>query len=280
MRLSITIAVGAAALAAPLAALRPQSASFTVVERAEWRAPFDSAGVEGTFALRRLGSSTVEAYDAARAARGFIPASTFKIPNSLIALETGIVRDERQRFPFSWPRASIAAWNRDHTFRTALKYSVVPVYQQIAREVGEARYGQWLARLDYGNRDPHGGVDHFWLDGDLRTSALQQIDFLSRLAELRLPLSERSQRIVSAMLVQEANACWVLRAKTGLAGISATREVEPIGWYVGWVETDTATWAFAMNIHARKDGDSAARIPITKSLLARAGVIPAGGCGG
>ena len=233
--------------------------------------------------LRRLdpdGSAPLDVYDAERAHRRYLPASTFKIPNSLVALELGVVRDERQRFPYSWPKTEITTWNRDHTFATALKYSVVPVYQQIARQVGEARYRDWLTRLDYGNGDPGGGIDHFWLDGDLRISAVEQIAFLSRLATLRLPLSERSQRIVHAMLVIEANPCYVLRAKTGLLGVSATRRVEPVGWYVGWVETDTATHVFAMNIDIKRPAEAAARQRVAKAVLVRAGVIPAKGCAG
>lgn len=166
----------------------------------------------------RIGIDTAFASDAARANRRFLPASTFKIPNSLIALELGTVRDEQQVFPYDWPRTEIAAWNRDHTFRTALKYSVVPVYQAIARQIGEPAYRDWLARLDYGNADPAGGIDHFWLDGNLRISSIEKLEFLGRLALLQLPMSERSQRVVHAMLVVEANACGVMHAKTGLLG--------------------------------------------------------------
>jgi beta-lactamase class D OXA-48 len=261
--------------------LAAQSSPQPIREHPEWRAAFDSAAVQGTFVLRRLDAderAPVDVYDGARARRPFLPASTFKIPNSLIALELGVVHDERQRFPYTWPKTDIAAWNRDHTFATALKYSVVPVYQQIARQVGEARYRDWLARLDYGNRDSGGGLDHFWLDGALRISAVEQIAFLSRLATLQLPVSERSQRIVHGMLVTEANPCYVLRAKTGLIGVAATRDVEPVGWYVGWVDTDTSTHVFALNIDIKRPTDAAARQRVAKAVLARAGVIPAAGC--
>lgn len=243
-----------------------------ITERPEWRAAFDTAGFTGTFVLRRLGTDTIFASDAARARRPFLPASTFKIPNSLIALELGIVRDEHHPFPYTWSPTQIASWNRDHTFRTALKYSVVPAYQAIARQVGEARYREWLSRLSYGNADPSGGLEHFWLDGALRISAVEQIPFLERLATLSLPFSERSHRIVNAMLVVEANACYTLRAKTGLIGVSARRELEPVGWYVGWVETDSASWAFALNLDAERAGAAGARAAITRQLLREAGV--------
>ncbi len=127
------------------------------MSRPEWRSVFDSAGLSGTFVVRRLGTAEFQAYDTTRARKGFIPASTFKIPNSLIPLELKVVADENERFVYDWPRSTISEdWNRDHTFRTALKYSVLPIYQAIARKVGEPAYRDWLTRLEYGNRNPGG----------------------------------------------------------------------------------------------------------------------------
>lgn len=274
----------AALAAAPPAPAQPAAPSAPLVERPAWRAAFDSAGQRGVFVVRRLDSAgaPVVTSEAARARRGYLPASTFKIPNSLLALELGVVPDERHPFPMTWPRQEIAAWNRDHTFATALKYSVVPAYQIVARTIGEARYRDWLPRLAYGNADPSGDVATFWLDGALRTSAAEQVDFVARLAELRLPLSERSQRVVHDMLVVGADACHVLRAKTGLVGVSATRALaadERVGWYVGWVTTDAGRWAFALNVDADRPGASAARAGLARALLVRAGALPPR-CGG
>jgi len=151
------------------------------------------------------------------------------------------------------------------------------VFQIVARSVGEERYRLWLPRLGYGNADASGGVDHFWLDGALRISAVEQLHFLGRLVARKLPISERSQRIVQAMLVREANECWTLHAKTGLVGVSAGRTLgddERVGWYVGWVETDSTVHAFALNVDATP-GAAAKRVGLAKALLVRAGVIPA-----
>jgi beta-lactamase class D len=282
-----TLAACAAALALAACAAAPRStpadaAGLRVEERTTLRGVFAEADVGGVFALRRVDGPEVVVSDAARARRPYLPASTFKIPNSLIALELGIVADEHARFPMTWEPTEIEAWNREHTFASALRASVVPVYQIVARQVGEARYREWLERMDYGNRDPGGGIEHFWLDGDLRTSALDQVDFLSRMAAGSLPVSERSRRIVRGMLAQEETACYRLFAKTGLVGVAARREVAPeerVGWYVGWVESDTATWAFALNLDVSRPGDAGKRAPLARELLARAGVLPADGCG-
>ena len=131
--------------------------------------------------------------------------------------------------------------------------------------------------LGYGNADTRGGVDHFWLDGALRTSALDQVRFLARLATVSLRASERSQRIVSRMLVQEANDCYTLFAKTGLVGVAAQREIAPaerVGWYVGWVRRGRDMWAFALNLDVRQPDHAGRRGPIANELLARTGVIP------
>lgn len=287
-RTSCLRAIGAGAIAVLLtgcasAAPGSGSAALWIEEHAEWRDVFTGAGTRGVFALHRVGAPTILVSDSGRAARSYLPASTFKVPNSLIALEMGIVQDERHWFPMTWEPTEIEAWNRDHTFESALRHSVVPIYQIVARAVGEDRYEDWLARLVYGNEDPGGGIDHFWLDGDLRTSALDQIDFLSRLSTGSLPLSRRSQDIVRRMLLQEDAACYALFGKTGLVGVAARREIAPedrVGWFVGWVERDTATWAFALNLDVRRSEDAQARVPLAKELLERSGVIPADGCPG
>ena len=151
----------------------------------------------------------------ARAAESFLPASTYKVPHSIIALETGVVQDERQRFKWDGNKRWVEAWNRDQTFRTALKYSAVWVYQEIARQIGEEREAEFLKKFRYGNGDVSGSVDHFWLDGPLRISAQQQIEFLKKLYLDELPASSRSQLIVKDMMLNEANANYILRAKTG-----------------------------------------------------------------
>jgi beta-lactamase class D len=50
---------------------------------------FKSAGVNGTFVLYDATAKAYTGYDQARAEKRFVPASTFKIPNSLIGLSVG-----------------------------------------------------------------------------------------------------------------------------------------------------------------------------------------------
>src|SRR5215217_1916155 len=127
-------------------------------------------------------------------------------------------------------KREIEPWNRDHDLRTAIKVSALPVYQQIAREVGAERMTKYVRDFQYGNADASGPIDQFWLGSTLQISAFEQIDFLKRLVALQLPVSERSVRIVREILINEASADYVLRAKTGVA-----RGTPGVGWWVGWV---------------------------------------------
>ncbi|MDX6016744.1 OXA-55 family carbapenem-hydrolyzing class D beta-lactamase [Shewanella indica] len=235
-----------------------------------WDKLFESAGVKGCLLLwdqkRSLGLSN----NLSRAAEGFIPASTFKIPSSLIALQTGAVRDETSRFSWDGKVREIAAWNRDQSFRTAMKYSVVPVYQQLAREIGPKVMAAMVRQLQYGNQDIGGQADSFWLDGQLRITAFQQLDFLQQLHDNKLPVSERSQRIVKQMMLTEASTDYIIRAKTGYG----VRHTPAIGWWVGWLELDDNTVYFAINLDLASAGQLPLRQQLVKQVLKQEQLLP------
>jgi beta-lactamase class D len=238
-------------------------------EHPEWKSYFDANGVEGTMVIADLAKGETHVYNRARAAKPFVPASTYKIPYSLIALETGVVKDENERFKWDGQKRRVEAWNRDQTFRTALKYSVVWVYQEVARRVGEQRESEYLKKFAYGNEDVSGGVDHFWLDGPLRISALQQIEFLKKFYLNQLPVSERSALVVKDMLIIEVNSKYILRARTGWSDAPSPA----IGWWVGWVETDDDTYFFALNLDINKDEDAPKRMVIGRQCLGSLGIL-------
>ena len=243
----------------------------TSVERPDLAAVFAEHGAPGTFVLYDVSAGRLTLVDGARAARPYVPASTFKIPNSLIALETGAVKDEREVIPYGGQPQPFPQWERDMDMRDAIRVSSVPVYQEIARRIGRKRMQDHVDRLGYGNRRIGTVVDRFWLDGPLRISALEQARFLAGLAQGKLPLSERSQRIVREILHVEEKDGEVLFAKTGWAS-GPTPPM--IGWWVGWVERDGKVYAFALNIDMATADDTAKRIPIGRSLLARLSVLP------
>ncbi|GAC1648971.1 MAG: class D beta-lactamase [Bradyrhizobium sp.] len=230
------------------------------------------AGTAGTFAGYKVDDYLIVASDSERSGEAKLPASTFKIPNSVIALETGVVGDPDQDV-FKWDGVvrAIEAWNRDHTMRTAIAASAVPVYQEIARRIGMERMQNYLDRFEYGNRDIGGGIDQFWLTGNLRIDPVQQIDFVDRLRRGVLPVSKRSQDLVRDILPVTKVGDSIIRAKSGLLGAELGKP--SLGWMVGWAEKGSAQTVFALNMDCREPRHIADRMNITRQCLGDIGAI-------
>jgi beta-lactamase class D len=233
---------------------------------------FAEEGTAGTFVAYEVDEYLVIASDRVRSGEARLPASTFKIPNSVIALETGVVEDpDKDVFKWDGVARSIEGWNRDHTLRTALAASAVPVYQEIARRIGQERMQKYVDLFEYGNRDIGGGIDRFWLTGALRIDPVQQIDFVDRLRRGALPVSKRSQQLVRDILPVTRAGDAVIRAKTGLLG--AERGQPSLGWLVGWAEKGDAHTVFALNMDCNEPRHVAARIKVAQQCLADIGAI-------
>ncbi len=237
-------------------------------------APFAGRQVTGVFVALDARSGRTVTNDSTRAATRFLPCSTFKIPNSLIALECGAVENVDTVIPWDRVERWNKAWNRDTTMREALPRSTVWFYQELARRIGPERMHEWLQRLNYGNADISGGIDRFWLDGALRISALEQLDFLRRFRDHQLPFRPAVQAAVLEILISDQRDGWVLRGKTGTA-LEGNRG---FGWYVGWVETAQGPVYFALNLDTDRAGalDPRPRKTIAYEALARLGALPAG----
>ncbi|HWW46690.1 MAG TPA: class D beta-lactamase [Xanthobacteraceae bacterium] len=235
---------------------------------------FRDAGTDGTFVAYDAEARTLVASDPVRWAKAMLPASTFKIPNSLIALETGVVGDpDKDLFKWDGVTRPFPDWNKDHTLRSAMAASAVPVYQEIARRIGAERMQRFVDELGYGNKNIGGRIDRFWLDGDMRISAVEQIDFLDRLRRGVLPLSARSQQLTRDILPVTQAGDSVIRAKTGLVGVDERATATDIGWLVGWAETGARWTVFALNLDIRERRHIAARMPLAQKSLRLLGAI-------
>ena len=242
-----------------------RSARGETLERREELNPiFQEQGAAGTFVLYEASADRLVLVNAERARQRFGPASTFKITNSLIALETGVVKDADEVIPYGGKPQRVKEWERDMSMREAIAVSNVPVYQELARRIGLERYKAWLERLKYGNREIGTVVDRFWLDGPLAISAVEQARFVALLAQNKLDASARSQSMVRDIMRQEERNGAVLFAKTGWTG--------KIGWWTGWVERDGGVFAFSLNIDMQNMSDGPKRISISKELLSKLGV--------
>jgi beta-lactamase class D len=234
--------------------------------------PFTARGVEGAFVLLDTSSDTWTVVHRGLAETRMTPQSTYKIPNTLIGLETGVITGEQFSLKWDGVDRQIPDWNRDQDLASALKYSVVWFYQEVARRIGAKRMSRWVNRLGYGNRNSAGGViDRFWLDGPLRISPVEQVDFLRRLHAYELPVSREHADLLLRLIELDRGKDWVLRGKTGL-GFERKRA---IGWLVGSVDRGGRRWIYAtVMLGESTEQLKPLRRPITEELLRRFGALP------
>lgn len=249
-----------AAQSAPAPAARP-----------DWERFFSEANATGTILVIDERSDEQWVWNAERAATRFCPASTFKVPHALFALDAGVLRDEFAKIPWDGDGHAIAGWNADQTLRSSMRHSTVWVYQGFARAIGAERERAYLAKVGYGNREVGDDIETFWLDGSLAISAVEQVAFLRRLYRNELPFDVAHQRLVKDVMINEAGRDWILRAKTGMA----IRKDRPVGWWVGWVETPQGAVFFALNIDVPGGmADAAKREAIGRAVLTSIEALP------
>lgn len=224
-----TIAVSTSCRNSPRRILKPELGAF-----------YKAYGLQGSFALFDPQEEELYLYHPEWYDSTFTPASTFKICNSLIGLETGVIPSAD--YVIAWDSvARNPKWDRDHNLKSAFSNSVVWYYQELARRVGTQKMQKWLDAAEYGNRNMGGGIDKFWLTGDLRISPAQQINFLQRLHDNQLPFSKRNIGIVKDIMLRDTIRGMRVYGKTGWGDLPA----ESIGWYVGYAEGNGKVYYFA-----------------------------------
>jgi beta-lactamase class D len=232
-------------------------------------------GLTGAFVLFDNNSNSYVRHNPIQCQRRYSPASTFKVCNSLIGLETGVIPDEHFVIPWDSVQREIMDWNRDHDLRSAFKYSVVPYYQELARRVGAKRMKKYVEETRYGNMDISGGIDKFWLGSSLLISADEQVLFLKNLHDNNLPFSQRSMDVVKDILIVEKNGEYVYRGKTGTTTFD---QGMLIGWFIGYLERGGNAYFFALNMitdNPQQDVDKifSSRKEITKAILKELGLM-------
>ncbi len=235
----------------------------------------DAEQATGAILIRRLSDGQEWTGGGARVEQRFLPASTFKIPNSLIILETGVVSDpEAEILPWDGVVRS-PGWDGDQTLRTAFVRSAFWAYQDWASQVGHDRMQAYVTALNYGSADigPSGDIDRFWLEGQLEISAREQVDFLQRLFARDVPFNAEVQDQVITLMRHRWGEGWMLRAKTGWA----IRDEPNHGWYVGWLEAGDDVWVFAVNVDLDYEtGQGALRERLARTALITVGApVPA-----
>ncbi len=230
---------------------------------------FAQKGVDGTVVISSLKSGQTFIHNDARANQRFSPASTFKVMNTLIAIEEKAIVGKDDVFKWDGHVYDLPNWNRDQTLASAFKVSCVWCYQELARRIGAEKYRAYLKKSDYGELQSHFETTMFWLNGSLQISALEQVSFLKNVVQRHLPFSEAAYETLQQIMLTEKSPAYSLRAKTGWATV-----VKPqVGWYVGYVETPKDVWFFALNMVIRNEKDLPLRQELVSSALQVKGII-------
>ena len=225
---------------------------------------FKNYGMKGTFVFYDVAAQKYIGYNKSRAETRFVPASTFKIANSLIGLSVGAVKSVDEAIPYKGnPNPFIKAWAKDMGLREAIALSNVSIYQELARRIGFERMRDGIERLGYGSKQIGPAVDTFWLTGPLKINAIEQALFLARLGQGTLPFSQENQKSVQEITLLEKGPDWELHGKTGWENAPG----KGVGWWVGWVQKNDHTYAFALNIDMLKESDANKRLELGKACL-------------
>ncbi|CAN5271063.1 OXA-48 family carbapenem-hydrolyzing class D beta-lactamase OXA-54 [soil metagenome] len=226
---------------------------------------FDQEKVDGCFSMFNNATGAVTVYNITLDTQRFTPASTFKIVNSLIGIETGRISDENMVIKWDGVKRR-AAWDKDLTMTEAFRESAVPYYQEVARKVGKDTMQQWIDSLKYGNMQITGPVDSFWLNNSLKISPDEQLGLVKKLYFDKLPFQKRSQQVVRDAMLQENTTQYQLAYKTGWG---YDEKNNSIGWVVGWVEENKHPYFFVTFIRTPDPNIdiAVARIRITKNIL-------------
>lgn len=241
---------------------------------------FDDNKVTGTFGMFDNGQGQFTVYNLSRYKDStYLPASTFKIINSLIGIQTGRIDNERMVIKWDsivrkFPNGDTAkAWNKDLTMEEAFKVSAVPYYQEIARRIGKDTMQRWLDTLGFGSRykkfEITNNIDTFWLDNTLKVTPDEELGLVKKLYFNQLPFQGRPQDIVKKVMMQENNSNYKLSYKTGWG---FTENGDALGWVVGWIEENQHPYFFVLNVEGPHTTDmQIVRKNILDSILKQLG---------
>jgi beta-lactamase class D len=238
----------------------------------DYKKYFDSLSTKGSTTIYDLKNKKWIFTDSLDAEQQTLPASTFKILNSLISLEEKSVIDENQVIEWdsltkTFFGAKIDSWNQDTDLKTAYKNSTIWFYVEMAKRVGRKKYKKYLQKCAYGNQNFSEKGTDFWNYGDFEISPKNQIEFLIKLYENKLPFSEGTIAKVKEIMISEQTDNYTFRDKTGWT----KKNGMDIGWWVGYVQTKDNIFFFATRLTKKIDDNnpnfSKARKGITKAIL-------------
>lgn len=238
---------------------------------------FDENKVNGCFALMNNANGQFTVYNLSRYRdSSYLPASTFKIVNSLIGLQTGKIVNDSMVIKWDGIKRRVDEWNKDLTMYEAFRVSAVPYYQEVARRIGKDTMQLWLDSLKYGVKEASdkvvikSAIDTFWLDNSIKITPDQQLGLMKRLYFDQLPFFKSYQEMVKRAMLFEDNANYRLGYKTGWG---STEQGHALGWVVGWIEENKHPYFFVLNIESPDENFDMkpVRLKMVKDILKQLG---------
>lgn len=233
---------------------------------------FKENNVEGCFALLNNANGEFTMYNLPRYRdSAFQPASTFKIVNSLIGLQTGKIINDSMVIRWDGTDRGRPECNRDLSMYDAFRLSCPPWYQEIARRIGKDTMQRWIDSLSYGNKKIS-RVDTFWLDNSLKIRADEELGLVKRLYFNQLPFYKLNQEIVKKAMLFENTPNYKLSYKTGWG---RKENGAHLAWIVGWIEENNHPYFFVLNFETQKqDADiPGIRMNMLKGMLKQLGFM-------
>ena len=240
--------------------------------------PFQECNLAGSITLYDYNAKKWISSDLADSNHPTLPASTFKIINTLIALETQVIADENETIPWPGSTDTVKYGYRpeiyhDMSMKDAFQASAGWAYVELAKKIGKDQYRNYLSACHYGNVDLSIADDDFWNFGNFTISPANQIKILVGVYEETLPFRKESFEILKRIMIEEQSEDYTLRAKTGW-----TRDGgKDTGWWVGYVERDDNVYFFATRLVKDRatinPNFRRCRKEITKAVLKQLGIL-------
>lgn len=234
---------------------------------------FKEYNVDGCFALFNNNSGQFTVYNLKRYKdSAFLPASTFKIINSLIGLQKGVISNDSMVIRWDKKVRPIEAWNKDLSMYEAFRVSAVPYFQQVARWIGKDTMQHWLDSLSYGTKKIKSKIDTFWLDNTLKITPDEQLGLVKKLYFNELPFNRLNQEIVKRAMLFEDKPLYKLSYKTGL-GYKENGNL--LGWVVGYIQENNHPYFFVLNMESADKNVTISdfRIKMLKEILISLGFL-------
>lgn len=228
-------------------------------------------GFDATLVLYEQTSDQTWVYNPDKIQIGTLPCSTFKIPNTLIGLENGLLKHagtvlqrDAAKYPEQdwWPQS----WRVDQAnLKDAFRASMVWFYCTLADRVSNVVIAEHLKNWKYPVPKDLTPGHYFWIEGNYGVSPVDQVAFLRRFYNDELGLKPETTATMKEIMLLEEGEGYRFSGKTGLCRLPDNTKV---GWLIGFVEHKKGLYFYAMRLEADAyDKIMKHRVPLIRQLF-------------